>query len=150
MAGIGVSFSAIRSNRRGRVVGKQTQRFLNLYTEAYLTELKNWVAQYPPPVADSKYQRTYRLFNAWRIDNRSAPPGVRWELTNRATDKFGRTYAPLVHGTSGDAGRQLGLHYAHGWRNLADGMGHTYGRARFALGAQAVISRNVEFLTRFF
>lgn len=148
--GISVSFTAIRTNRRGRRAGLQTQAYLNLYTETFLTELMNWVKQYPPEISDSKYIRTGKLGEAWRLVNKSQAPGVRWELSNRRTDKFGRAYAPLVHGSASDASRQVGFHSAHRWRNIKDGIDHTWNRRRFALGAQAVISRNVDYMRNFF
>jgi hypothetical protein len=55
--------------------------------------------QYPPPPPDSKYVRTYRLRNSWRIGIIPATGGFTIEILNDARDERGVEYSKYVVGS---------------------------------------------------
>lgn len=55
--------------------------------------------KYPPPPPNSKYKRTYRLRNGWRMELVPAAGGFTIEFINDARDKRGVSYPKYVQGS---------------------------------------------------
>lgn len=55
--------------------------------------------QYPAPPPNSRYKRTYRLYNSWQVNLVPATGGFTIEILNDARDKRGRPYSKYVKGS---------------------------------------------------
>jgi hypothetical protein len=136
-------FTAIRKNIRA-IPTEKVYKEVDRYTAQNMRFLMSTVRQYPSAVAGSRYLRTFRLFNAWRLRSTSTGNGIQWTITNSVQDRRSNVYyASRVHGTAGGRG-QWALHKDHGWRNLYDELQKMGGRNKFAAGVQRIITREVK------
>jgi hypothetical protein len=71
------------------------ERVYNQLADEALEDLR----KYPPPPPNSKYKRTYRLRNGWRMELAPAAGGFTIVFINDATDKRGRSYPKYVQGS---------------------------------------------------
>jgi hypothetical protein len=92
----GISNYAARFDERAFEIG---QRAYEKLADDVLDELQI----YPPPPPNSKYVRTYRLRNGWRIGIIPATGGFTIEILNDATDKRGVEYSKYVVGSLAQA-----------------------------------------------
>lgn len=88
----GLSNYAARFDQRCFEIG---ERVYNKLADDVLDELR----VYPSPPPNSKYVRTYRLYNSWRISIIPATGGFTIEILNDATDKRGKEYSKYVKGS---------------------------------------------------
>lgn len=92
--------------------------------EAYLKSIRDELnAGYREVPPSPRYRRTKKLQRGWNIKIRRY--GISGDLTNDATDKYGRQYAVYVVGPRRDGGRGVGEHQTakmrrRGWKSISD------------------------------
>lgn len=134
---VGVRFTAVVPKRRRVGVNALVRKDLQSYVHSLAEGIKQDMQQYPPVPSDSRYVRTLRLQRNWRVTPTGTAPNIGYSISN-ATQ-----YAPLVHGTITDPGRQFWAHTEHDWPTLLAVVERRGGRARFRRDTQAIITRNV-------
>jgi hypothetical protein len=159
-SGISISFTALPTRYRGvrtsGLVSDMTQ-----YTKDFAEDVMNWVREYPglsggahrktrarrgmkklrgSGLIGGEYQRTDRLYNAWRAIPTSSGNRISYELQNMVTDptRHGRFYARLVHGGPDGSG-QWWFHAQTGWRRLDEAVYKYGGRDGFKEGAGYIL-----------
>lgn len=133
---IHIQFTALRSNAR-LIPDKAIIAALHVYTLKQITAIRDEARVYPDRPPNSRYVRTNRLFDAWRIVPNVNHDGIQYFLNNSVQDRrTSHYYSQYVHGPT----KQQTKHIVTGWKNLGTVMAAHGGRIGFALGAQAIIN----------
>lgn len=133
MPGVAVRFRAL-TTKALRLEFKAVEGLAAIYLTRYLTSVRDQVRAYPPVPANSRYHRTYSLYDGWHINGIGS-----LDQSLVASSRSGgavREYAMFVHGDKSGEGQQW-YHAANNWKRLAD----YYNRRDFRTGLQALYGK---------
>lgn len=137
MPNINVRFRALTDSRRNKEIvnEKRVRSAVVKFMRSYLNDVKKEVWVYPPPPPNSKYERTGRLHESWKVDVKDTSHSITGYITNDAVDDRGRHYSSYVQGQW-----QVWYHAQTGWKVLYDYVE----RATFRRDLQQVINDAME------